>query len=164
MEALGIDPVNIIIYTLNFFVVLFILQRLAFKPARDMLERRRQEIESGLSAAEKSQQEAASQRAQFEQELTKARQASMDEAKKAAEATEKMRQDILAAAQKEADEIKAKAREEAEQERQQITADLRKQTAELAMQMTRKVVGEAVDQDAQKKLVTQFLADLGDVK
>jgi F-type H+-transporting ATPase subunit b len=163
VEALGIDLVNILIYTLNFFIVLFLLQRFAFTPVRAMLERRRREIESGLSAAEKAQQEAASQRAQFEKELTSARQASMAEAKKAAEATEKMRQEILAAAQKEAEQIKAKAREDADQERQQVVADLRKQTAELAMQMTRKVVGDAVDRDAQKRLVTKFLADLGDV-
>jgi F0F1-type ATP synthase membrane subunit b/b' len=30
------------------------------------------------------------------------------------------------------------------------------------MQMTRKVVGEAVDENAQRKLVNQFLANLGD--
>jgi F0F1-type ATP synthase membrane subunit b/b' len=43
-------------------------------------------------------------------------------------------------------------------------ADLQKQTAELAMQMTRKIVGEAVDEKAQRKLVDQFIAGLGDVR
>lgn len=162
MEALGIDLLNIIIYGINFFVVLFILQRLAFKPVKEMLEKRRKEIESGLTAAEQAQQEAARQRAEFEKELAKARQSSQEEARKAAEATEKMRKDILESARREADEIKARAKEEAEQERQQIAADLQKQAAELSMAITRKVVGDAIDPSAQRKLVDKFLAELGE--
>jgi F-type H+-transporting ATPase subunit b len=163
MAALGIDPLLIIIYIINFGLVLFVLQRLAFKPVQEMLEKRRVAIDSGLSAAERAQQEAAQQRAEFERELAKARQSSQEEARKAAEATERMRQDILVAAQREADEIKTRAREEAEQERQQVSVDLQKQAAELAMQMTRKIVGEAVDENAQRRLVNQFLTDLGEV-
>jgi F-type H+-transporting ATPase subunit b len=162
MAALGIDPILIIVYIINFGLVLFALQRLAFKPVQEMLAKRRQEIESGLSAAERAQQEAAQQRAEFERELGKARQTSQEEARKAAEATEKMRQDILAAAQREAEEIKTRAREEADQERQQVAADLQKQASELAMQIARKIVGEAVDENAQRKLLNKFLTDLGE--
>ena len=162
MEALGIDFFTIIVYVINFGLVLFVLQRFAFKPVQDMLAKRQQQISEGLSAAAKANEEAAQQRAEFEQQLVKERQAAQAEAQKASEATEKMRQEILGAARKEAEEIRAKAREEAEQERQQVMADLRKQAADLSMQMTRKVVGEAVDENAQRKLVSQFLANLGD--
>lgn len=162
MEALGIDFLTIIVYVVNFGLVLFVLQRFAFKPVQDMLAKRQQQISEGLSAAAKANEEAAQQRAEFERQLAQERQAAQAEAQKASEATEKMRQDILQAARKEAEEIKVKAREEAEQERQQVMADLRKQAADLSMQMTRKVVGEAVDENAQRKLVSQFLANLGD--
>ena len=162
MEALGIDFLTIIVYIINFGLVLFVLQRFAFKPVQAMLAKRQEQIAEGLSAAAKANEEAAQQRAEFEQQLAKERQAAQAESQKAAEATEKMRQDILEAARKEAEEIKTKAREEAAQERQQVMADLRQQAAELSMQMTRKVVGEAVDESAQRKLVNQFLADLGD--
>ena len=162
MEALGIDFLTIIVYVVNFGLVLFVLQRFAFKPVQDMLVKRQQQISEGLSAAAKANEEAAQQRAEFERQLAQERQAAQAEAQKASEATEKMRQDILQAARKEAEEIKVKAREEAEQERQQVMADLRKQAADLSMQMTRKVVGEAVDENAQRKLVSQFLANLGD--
>jgi F-type H+-transporting ATPase subunit b len=162
MAALGIDPLLIIVYIINFGLVLFVLQRFAFGPVQDMLEKRRAAIDNGLSAAERAQQEAAQQRAEFERELARARQTSQEEAKKAAEATERMRQDILVAAQREAEEIKARAREEAEQERQQVAADLQQQAGELAMQMTRKIIGEVVDENAQRRLVNRFLADLGE--
>jgi F-type H+-transporting ATPase subunit b len=162
VAALGIDPLLIIVYVINFFVVLFALQRLAYKPIRETLVKRQQEIDRGLSAAEEAQRQADQQRAEFEQELAKARQSSQEEARRAAEVTEKMRQEILEAARREAEEVKMRAREEAEQERQQIMADLQKQVAELAMQISRKVVGESVDPNMQRRLVDKFLADIGD--
>ncbi|RME99124.1 MAG: ATP synthase F0 subunit B [Chloroflexi bacterium] len=162
MAALGIDPLVLIVYIINFGLVLFLLQRFAYKPILGMLEQRQQRISDSLAAADKAAEEAAQQRVEFEKELAKARQSSQEDARKAAEATEKMRQEILAAARQEAEDIKSKAREEAEQEKQAIMADLQKQAADLAMQITNKVVGEAVDENAQRKLVNQFLADLGD--
>ena len=162
MAALGIDFLAIIVYVINFGIVLFLLQRFAYKPILGMLEKRQESISNALAAADRAAAEAAEQRAKFEEDLAKARQASQEEARKAAEATEKMRQDILESARKEAEDIKVKAREEAGAERQQVMADLQKQAAELAMQITGKVVGEAVDANAQRKLVNQFLADLGD--
>jgi F-type H+-transporting ATPase subunit b len=163
LAALGFDFLIIVVYIINFVLVLFFLQRFAYKPILGMLEKRRQVIAEGLAAADTARQEAAQQRAEFEKELARAREASQAEARKAAEATERMRQDILVAAQKEAEEIKTRARAEAEQEKQQVGADLQKQAAELSMQITRKVVGGVIDEQAQRRLVNEFLANLGDV-
>lgn len=162
MEALGISPFGLIAYIINFALLVVLLQMFLYKPVKNALAQRQQRIAESLEAADKAAQEAAQQRAAFEQELAKAREAAHAEAKKAAEVTEKMRQEIIAAAQQEADEIKARAREEAALERQQLSADLQKQAAELAMQITKKVVGEAIDEKAQSKLIDQFLANLGD--
>lgn len=164
MEALGISPVGIIAYIINFIVLVVLLQMFLYKPVTQMLAQRQQRIADSLSAADRAAQDASLQRAEFEKDLAKAREASQAEARKAAEATERMRQDIITAAQKEADEIKARARAEAEQEKQQVATDLQKEAATLAMQITRKVVGGAIDENAQRKLVDQFLASLGDAK
>ncbi|MDM8530313.1 F0F1 ATP synthase subunit B [Anaerolineales bacterium HSG25] len=162
MEALGFNFLTILVYTIQFVILFFLLKMLAYGPISNMLETRKQTIAEGLAAAEKAQQEAAQQRAQFDKELGKAREASLADAQKEAEATRKMRDEIIDAAKKEAEDIKVRAKEEAEQERQQLAADLQRQTAELAMQITRKVVGEAIDEQAQRKLTDQFLASLGD--
>lgn len=162
MEALGISLNGIIAYIINFALLVILLRLFLYKPVKEALARRQQRIAESLEAADIAAQEAAQQRAEFEKELAQARVAAQEDAKKAAEATEKMRQEILAAAQKEADEIKAKAVEEAESEKAKVTTDLQKQAAELAMQITRKIVGEGIDEQSQKKLIDQFLANLGD--
>ena len=162
MEALGINVAGIVAYIINFAILVFLLQALLYKPVKKALADRQQRIADGLNAADRAAQEAAEQRAQFEKDLAKAREASQADAKKAAEATEKMRQDILVAAQKEAEDIKTRAREEADQEMHRVSVDLQKQAAELSVQMTQKVVGEAIDDKAQRKLLDQFLANLGE--
>ena len=162
MEALGISPSGIIFYIINFTVLVILLRLFLYKPVKDMLAQRKQRIAESLEAADIAAQEAAQQRTEFEKELAKAREASQTEARKAAEMTEKMRQEILDAAKKEAETIKDQAKKEAEQEKEQIVVDLQRQAAELALHMTRKIVGEGLDETTQRRLVDQFLADLGE--
>ncbi len=164
MEALGITPFGLIAYLVNFALLVILLRMFLYQPVKNVLAQRQTRIAEGLEAADRAAQEAALQRQDFERELAKARESSQTEARRAAEATERMRQDILAAAQKEADEIKVRAREEAEQERQQMMADVQRQVGELALQIANKVVGQSVDEKAQRKLVDQFLANLGEAK
>ncbi|MBN1992190.1 MAG: F0F1 ATP synthase subunit B [Anaerolineae bacterium] len=162
MEALGISLNGIIAYIINFALLVILLRLFLYKPVKTMLTERQQRIAKSLEAADIAAQEAAQQRAQFEKELAMAREASQAEARKAAEVTEKMRLDILDSARQEAETIKAQARAAAEQEKQQIAADLQKQAAELALQMTRKIIGEGIDAHTQRQLVNQFLTDLGE--
>ena len=162
MEALGITPFGLIAYIINFALLVILLRLFLYKPVKDMLAQRQQRIAEGLEAADKANEQAAQQRAEFEKDLAQARETAQAEARKAAETTEKMRHEILDTARKEAEEIKTQAREEAEQEKQQVAADLQKQAAELALQMTRKIVGEGLDETTQRRLVDQFLADLGE--
>jgi F-type H+-transporting ATPase subunit b len=162
LEALGISINGIVAYLVNFAILLFLLQRFLYKPVKGMLEQRQTRISDALAAADRAAEEAAQQRAEFEKELATARQSSQEESRKAAEVTEKMRQDILEAARREAEDIKAKARDEAAQEKESVMADLENYTADLAMQITDKVVKKGIDESTQRTLIKEFLAELGD--
>jgi F-type H+-transporting ATPase subunit b len=162
LQALGITINGLIAYIINFALLVILLRLFLYQPIKAMLAQRRQHIAESLGAADKAAHEAAEQRAEFEKELAEARQTSRLEAHKAAEATEKMRQEILEAAKKEAEAIIVQARVEAEQEKSQIMADLQRQAAELALQMTRKIIGAGLDDKTQRQLVDQFLTDLGE--
>ncbi len=162
MQALGIYWPGIVAYIVNFTLLVILLRLFLYKPVKNMLAQRKQRIAESLEAADKAAQDAAQQRAEYEKELAVAKEASLAQARKAAEATEKMRQEILDAAKKEAEVIKEQARKEAEQEKEQIAADLQRHAAELALQMTHKIVGEGIDEKTHHRLVDQFLTDLGE--
>jgi len=81
----------------------------------------------------------------------------------ATRASEKAREEIIKRAQDEAQEIVARAREDAEKERERILAEARKQVAELTILSTQKVLGRMLDENLQKQLIQEFLAE-GKVK
>jgi F-type H+-transporting ATPase subunit b len=161
VQALGISLFGLIAYLVNFVILVVLLRVLLYKPVKQLLENRKQRIAEGLDAAERAAADAAEQRSTFERELDEARGTAQAEAGKLAQQAEQVRHEVLHAAEQEAAEIKARAREEIEQERRQAAAELEQQAAELAMAISRKVVGAALDQAAQRRLVEQFVSDLG---
>ena len=161
MQALGISLFGLIAYAINFVVLVVLLRVLLYKPVKRMLDNRKQRIAEGLEAAERATADAAEQRARFERELEEARGTAQAEAAKLAQQAERVRHEVLHAAEQEAAKIKARAREEIEQERRQAAAELQQQTADLAMAISRKVLGMALDQAAQRRLVDRFVSELG---
>jgi F-type H+-transporting ATPase subunit b len=162
---LGIDPALLIAYLINFVILLFLLRLFLYRPVLNMLAERRQKIQESLEQADKVRQEAQVQRADFQRELEDARKTSQEAAARAAQETEKMREAILVEARKEAEQIREQARQQVDVERQQAMGELQRQVADLAVDLTRKVIGQtvAVDEPAQRRLIQQFLQEAGDL-
>jgi F-type H+-transporting ATPase subunit b len=66
VEALGLNLPQLIAQVVNFFVLLFILRLVAYKPILKMLDERKQKIAEGLNAAEIARAEAASAQANIQ--------------------------------------------------------------------------------------------------
>ncbi len=165
LQPLGLDPALFIAYLINFVILLFLLRLFAYKPILKMLAERKQKIQESLEEADKVRQEAEVQRAEFQGELEEARKTSQEAAARAAQETEKMREALLVEARKEAEQIREQSHQQVEVERQQAMSELQCQTVDLAVDLTRKVLGEtvAVDEQAQRQLIQQFLQESGDL-
>ena len=157
MQALGISFFGLVAYAINFVILLIVLRLVLYKPIKRVLESRRQKIEEGLDSAERATLEAEKQREQFQLDLDEARKVAQKKAKELAEQTEQMRVKILENAELEAQEIKAKAQEDINQARERALIDLESETAEIALAISKKVIGTVIDEEAQRILVTKFL-------
>src|ERR687883_2061367 len=161
MEAvtgtLGLNVAGLIWHTINFLVLLFLLYRFLFNPVRGMLDARATRIRESMEQAE--------------------------QARRAAEQAEADRQALLAETRREAEQIRARADEQAKRiladadarakERQQmaeqqaeatarqieerVMAQVRAQLADLVVTAVDRVTRGAVDANAQRNLVQQFL-------
>jgi len=163
LEKLGINLNFLVAQLVNFLILLALLRLFLYKPVLNMLAERRQRIKEGLEAAEKAKEEAARERAEFEKKLEEERKLAQQRIAEATRASEKAREEIIKRAQEEAREIVARAREDAEKERERILAEARKQVAELTILSTQKVLGRMLDENLQKQLIQEFLAE-GEVK
>lgn len=159
--TLGLDVSGLIWHSINFIVLLVLLRLVLFKPVVAMLDARSQRVRESMAQA--------------------------DAAKRAAEQAEADRQALLAETRREAEQIRTRADEQAKriladaearaQERQQqildqaeatsrqiearVMAQVRTQLADLVATGVERVTRNALDANAQRGLVQQFLSTNG---
>ncbi len=164
MEALGINLGYLISQIVNFTLLAVLLYFVAYKPILRMLDERSARIKQGLEDAEQASRRAAEMEQEFEQRLAEARKEGQEIVAQATQMSEKARQEILETAREEARAQVEKAKEEISRERELAMADLRQQVADLSLSISEKVIGEALDQQRQRDLITEFLEQTEELK
>jgi F-type H+-transporting ATPase subunit b len=166
LEALGINLGYLISQIVNFTLLAVLLYFVAYKPILRMLDERSARIKQGLDDAELASRRAAEMEQEFEQRLAEARKEGQEIIAQATQIqmSEKARQEILETAREEARAQVEKAKEEISRERELAMSELRHQVADLSLNISEKVIGEALDQQRQRDLIADFLEQTEELK
>lgn len=164
MEGLGINLGYLISQIINFVLLLFILRQFLYKPIVAMLDRRSEKIRTDLQEAEESRSKAEAARQEYEQQLEQARDERRSIVAQATEQAEKMKEEILSEARVEAAEIVSKAQDEMEFERRQVLRQAQDQIVDLALTAAGRVVGESLDEKAHRRLIQEFIGEVGELQ
>ncbi len=163
MDGLGINLGYLISQIVNFVLLLIILRMFLYKPIVGMLDRRREKIKTDLQEADEARSKAEAAKQEYEKQLDEAREERRSMLAQATEQAEKMREEILAKARAEAQEIVTKTQDAMEYQRRQALLGAQDQIVDLAMIAAAKVVGEALDEKAHRRLIQDFIAEVGDL-
>ena len=152
---------GLMIWTLiSFGITLFVLKRYAFGPIQRVIDERRERIRRAIEEADHARDEARKLLEEHRALIGRARQDS---------------EDILAEARRVAEAQRVRVREETEADRQrrleetrrQIEAETRRaidqirgEVADLTLLATEKVVGKALDQADQRRLIEEAIGEL----
>jgi F-type H+-transporting ATPase subunit b len=143
-----------------FFITFFVLRRYAFGPIQKMIDERREQIRRSIEEADNARAEA--------RRLLEEHRALMQEARGEAE-------EILAEARNTREAMERRMREETENERQrrleetrrEIAAEtaraleqIRAEVADLTLEATSIVVGQKLDADRDRELISQAIGSL----
>lgn len=164
MEALGINLGYLISQIVNFTLLAALLYFVAYKPVLRMLDDRSARIKKGLEDAEEASRRAAQMEQEFEQRMVEARREGQEIIAQSTQMSEKARQEILATARQEARAEIDKAKEEIVREREMAMAEIRLQVADLSLTISEKVIGEALDEQRQRRLIEEFLEQTEELK
>ncbi len=164
MEKLGINLGFFISQLVNFTLLAALLTVLLYKPILRMLNERKERIARSLADVDAAREAAARAQQDYDKKMVEAQRTAQEIIAKASQASEEVAAEIRAEAQRDAENIRRKAREEAAQERAHLLAEVQSQIASLSMMATERVLGQAVDANTQRRLVDQFLAEIGDGK
>jgi F-type H+-transporting ATPase subunit b len=164
LESLGINLSLLVSQIVNFTLLMVLLYLLLYRPVLNMLHQRRERIARSLADVESAREAAAKAQLEHDRTVTEAQRKAQEIIAQASQTSEQVGSDIRAQAQRDAEAIRQKAREEAAQERDRALAEVQSQIANLSMLATERVLGQAVDANTQRKLIDQFLSDLGGSK
>lgn len=159
-EQLGLDPIKLLIQAFNFLVLLWILQRFAYRPLMRMLEERSARIRNDLDEARKLRAEAAQDRETYRDQLSRARDEARAVLEEANTVTARIRAQALADAEAQNAALLQRARDEIGRERDQAIAELRREVADLAIMAATQVVRRNLDGPDQRRLVEEALAEV----
>lgn len=160
MEALNSFGVNwtfFIAQLVNFAILFFLLKRFLYKPILDMLEKRREEIETGLAQAKKMAEDSKKFDADQIVLMQKAKKESQIIVENAVQAGEKIRDGILKDASEKAKDILDAAELRLEEEKKKMLGEVRSEVVSLASSIAEKILHEKMDSEHDKKFIQGLL-------
>ncbi len=150
MEALGIDPKLILAQIFNFLVLFIVLKKFLYKPLLKFFQERKKKIEEGLLNSEKIKKELE----EMESERKESRKAAIEEAKaivaQELKVFEKQKEEMLTEAKSQAQKEIVKGQEVLKLETEKMRENLSKEAVEIALAMTKKMIGDLTEEDKHK--------------
>ncbi len=159
LETLGIHFPSLLIYLVNFLVVLGLLLLFAYRPILRLMDQRAERIRESLEAAERARAEAASSQEVVENQLAEARRESQRLMDQAREAAERFRGEEMDRARQEAENFVERARADIQRERDNAVEEVRASFGDLAITAAERVVRRSLDRQAHEELINQVLEE-----
>lgn len=160
METLGLNIHNIIVQIFGFLVVFLILRKYLFLPLRQVVEARRREIASQISAIESEKEEVEAMKRDLEARLQGIFEERREILAQEREKAKQMVQEMLEEARREAERIREKARRDIMLEREKMLLGMRETIADLVITATEKALRSTLDEAQQRALLAKLLEEL----
>lgn len=147
---------------LNLFIQLYLFKRFLFKPIKDIIAKRQQEVDEIYDEANQANADAQSAKSGYEAHLQQASAEAQAITERALNNARTQSEALLSAAQSEAAAIKQKAESDIALERRKATEQMKGEISELAVSIASKVVRKELNPADHEQLIEQFIDDLGD--
>ncbi len=160
MDKLGIEPSLLLAQIINFLVIIFVLQKLLYKPILNMIEKRKKEIAEGLALTDKMRAEEEKMKEKQEKALAKAREDTLGIIEEAKGRGKEVEKELLLEAHKQAEAIIARAKAEAEEVKKSAQGEIRREAVDLAVVMAKRLLSSIMGVKEQHNLISKRIGDL----
>lgn len=154
------DLWQLLVHTIGFVVLLWLLKRFAWGPLLGVLDERQRRIAAGLEDVERAKREMASLKTQYDAELARIEEAARKKLLEVVNEGRRVAAEIEEEARAKAHASLAKTKETLELEVAKAKIELRDQIVALAMEATEKLLRRRLDEPQDRQLVEAFLTEL----
>jgi F-type H+-transporting ATPase subunit b len=160
IKELGIEPSALLINTISFILLVWLMKRFMFKPVGLFIEQRRQRIHEQLDAADSDRAGAAAERAEIAARREELLAAAQDEAQDVKQAATQDAEQTRKTARDQARDIEKLARAQTVKEAEEASQQLREEANETAAAMARRLLQATLTDERHRALMDQFIADV----
>ena len=151
---------ELIVGFIAFAILFFFTWKWVIPRFKQVLEERREKIQGEMERAEATRKEADELQEEYRTRLAGARDDANKVIEEARGTADQLRRDLQAKAEEEAQATAARAQEEVRAERDRAFQELRAQIGSIAVELAERVVGEALDEKAHKRLIDEFIDEV----
>ncbi|MCB0283260.1 MAG: F0F1 ATP synthase subunit B [Calditrichaeota bacterium] len=157
---LELNPGMMIWTWITFFILLAILYKTALKPLLSAISDRENNVRNDLDEAKKQREEAEELVSKHKKMIADADAEAQKVLKEAQSLAQKAREEILDKARQESALAVEKAKQEIEKQRDDAIKALKTEVVDLAIGAAEKILTQAVDKEANKKVVDDYIASM----
>ena len=162
LDIISVNIWQILISLCNLLILFLVIKKFLFGPVNRVFEARRADIDKTYNEAEDAKAAAESARTTYEEKLTAVREEGGAILRDAKARAERLSSDIVTEARAEADVIRARAEADILQEKKKAKSELQDELSTLSVELAEKILEREIDENAQRDLIADFLANLGD--
>jgi F-type H+-transporting ATPase subunit b len=155
--SLGINLPLLIVFCVNFLILLIILRLFLYKPVLKVLDERARRTKEAMELAEVTKHEYEQARTEVQKQIEKGRQEAQAIITQATQLGERLKEESREEASKQAQIILDRTRIELGAEREKIIEDLRREFVSIAILAAEKVIKETLDKEKHRKLIEETL-------
>ncbi len=154
--------INLLFNIINIIVLFLLLRKFLINPILNVMNKRDEIIKSGLDNARAKEAEATVMKNKYEKQLGEANKESAQIISDAKKEAETKSQNIIDNANKKADIIMQNADKEIEIAKTKAVSDAKKQIAQLAVEVAKKVATTSSNEQSNADMYDEFIKEAGD--
>lgn len=146
----------------NLLILLLLMKKFLFKPVKNILDKRQNEIDASYSEAEKANEEASALKAEYEDRLSAAKDEATVLITDATRRASLAEEEILRDAHVKAEKIIARAEEQTELDRQNAIGQVKNEISDIAIALASKIIEKEISKDDHEKMIDNFIDSVDD--
>lgn len=145
-------------------VLFFVVRHFLFKPVSQMINARKEKVESDFLEAKTKSDEAKLLRKEYENKIEKAKNEAREIVALAKQREDKIKQEVLEEAKVEAENLFLKAKSNIEREKEKTLSSLKNEIVELAMMAAVTAIDKDLNEDTHQEMISNFIHEVGEVE
>ncbi len=162
LAFVSIDVWTLIFSWVNLLILFLVMKKFLFKPVKNIIDQRQNEIEKMYSDAETANEEAKNLKEDLEKRLSSAKDEAADIVREATKNATVSGEKIIKDANDEARRIKENARIQIEEERKASFEGAKEDIASMAVAIAEKVLEKKIEEETIEDIVEKSIEKLGE--